>query len=175
MGTSYSKPRMTRDGLTAVSQCFNTFPFGPAARIRAEEKLEQIFSLIGQYELTPFSHIHKWEQAEFWEFMYLERNQLSPTQLFHRWGVFKDLREKSSGGWRITGNFVELSHAWQVDTRDPALVARFEAVFAAQPASFHTARIDWEKRCEESWAPRKRRWENVNPEDYFRELQAKAS
>lgn len=167
---SRNLPVMTRDGLTCVENCYAVFD-GVHTRIRPEQRIEHILSLVAVYELTFFGAIIPWKPAELWEYVYLCEGTRPFT--LEGWHAFVDARNKKEGLWEIRGNFVEISHVWSLETRDVDLVARFREALAAQPESYHQARRDWEARCEESFAPRRARFASIQPEEYFRELENK--
>lgn len=172
------KPVLTRDGLTAVQYCVNDYPLLPGyevgALVRPEEKIEQILQLINELELTFSSSIMQWGPLQVWEFVYLsEGRRLHIKELPAFWTEAQAHRASRLGAWRITGNFVTLSKTFHVETRDPVLLQRFRDAFAAQPEGYYEAAAEWEKRCEQSFAPKRRRWEGVSFEQYYRELCAR--
>lgn len=159
-------PVLTQDGKTAVKYALG---YWADRRMRPEDKLEQIFQLLGEYELTSYGNIDQWQPAELWEYMYLCENMRPAT--LAGWYEFVEAREKQKGTWLIRGNFQTLSHVFEVQTRDTALLARFREAFAAQPQSYHEARAKWEAQCEESFAPRRRRYANIDPVEYLRDVE----
>lgn len=172
------KPVLTRDGLTAVQYCVNDYPllpgYEPAAIVRPEDKVQQLLQLIRKEELMFSSSIMQWEPLELWEFVYLaEGRRLTLKEMPGFWKESQAHRASRIGVWRITGNFVNLSKVFHVETRDPVLLQSFRDAFASQPESYHSAAADWDKRCEASFAPKRRRWEGVSFEQYYRELCAR--
>lgn len=181
MATSYDKPRLTRDGLTAVHRCFNIFPYKAKAgavgnRVTPEHRIDQIFGLVGSYTLEAHSYIYLWHEAELWEFMYMARSNFGPLSTMpQRWADFVALHAKRSGTYQITGNFVDLSHTWQVDTRDPSLVLRFSKAFDRQPEAYHLARAKWEAELEQAFQPWRDLYAGKTFEEVYSALEPKAN
>ena len=161
-------PVLTQDGLTAVKYALG---YWADRRMRPEDKIEQIFQLLGEYELTSYGNIDQWKEPELWEYMCLCEGTRPAT--LEGWYKYVEARNIQKGTWLIRGNFVNLSQVFEVQTRDASLVERFRAAFAAQPASYHEARAKWEAQCEESFAPRRRRYANIDPVEYLRDVEDK--
>lgn len=161
-------PVLTQDGLTAVKYALGYWVQG---RMRPEAKIEQLFTLLAENELTDYGHIDQWREPELWEYLYLCDGSRPVT--LAGWYEYVEARNLQKGTWLIRGNFQTLSHVFEVQTRDVALVERFRAAYAAQPESYHKARAKWEAQCEESFAPRRKRYANVDPVEFLRDVEDK--
>ncbi len=166
---SHHKPVLTQDGRTAVKYALGGHH---ATRQRPEALLTHIFDLLSKHELTWYGRIEEASAPEFWEYLYLCENMRQPT--LAGWLEWSQARIAQQGQWLICGNFVDLSYVWEVQTSDPELVQRFHAAFLAQPPDYHKARAAWEHSCQLSWAPRKARYADVDPVEYFREVEERA-
>lgn len=156
----YNAPRMTRDGKSAVHYCYYGYPAYLSkgrGRCRPEEKLKEIFAMIATEELEYHSSIYEWDQPEYWEFKYLHHGMGRPAST---WEQFCAHRAKMLGSFTISGNFVNVSHCFRVDTRDPDLVESFRQAFANNPGK---AKMDeWHRKCETVFQ-QKREWWGINP------------
>ena len=131
MKSFHDKPRMTQDGMTFVTPYHN-------ARGTAEERVQQVLDFMFSHTMVPFTHVHEWRPAEFWQFMYVSDGGYRGAggrTFKQRWEDFCKVRTDRAGYYTLSGNFEEYALGFNILTKDQRLVSTFLELMATNPGA----------------------------------------